>query len=295
MRATNSRKERACSAESFGLLLLGSDVAPAAASRSRRASTSAASLWRSSASPSNSSPSAFLSAAIRSRRRACSCKSSARVSTSSRSSGRTAPIRMAARTAESMSSGCTSTAGGGLRPMRWSAASTSAINPRRASSDRRMAASLSVRSVSLPSVALMRASSACALRVVSISEALSWALSCRSRLTSSSSSRGRRRCRKGVARSPTIVCGASPVRCGVARCQPARAGAAGHAPGEQQFLPHRPAPAHGGPPGWPWAREGGKGESAHAFRRDDRGGQPGSSSPDRAAPAKAPGPTGVAA
>ena len=55
-----------------------------------------------------------------------------------RSSGSTAPSSIEARTASSMSSGRTSTAGGGRRPMRCRAARTSTITPRRASSERRM-------------------------------------------------------------------------------------------------------------------------------------------------------------
>jgi hypothetical protein len=68
---------------------------------------------------------------------ASSFRSAARAAVSARISGTTAPSRMALLTDESASSGLTSRAGGGSRPMRCKAASTSASTERRESSDNR--------------------------------------------------------------------------------------------------------------------------------------------------------------
>ncbi len=73
---------------------------------------------------------------------ASSARSATSLSVSPRMPGTTAPSRMALRTEASASSGVTRRAGGGLRPMRCSAASTSASSPRRSCSERRTASSL---------------------------------------------------------------------------------------------------------------------------------------------------------
>ena len=74
------------------------------------------------------------------RMRTRSARSAASASACTRMSGSTAPSMMAVRTECSASSGRTIIAGGGLRPMRCSAASTSAMAARRPSSDWRMPA-----------------------------------------------------------------------------------------------------------------------------------------------------------
>ena len=71
-----------------------------------------------------------------------SLNSPASDSASLRISGTTAPSSMAARSDSSASSGRTSMAGGGRRPMRWSAARISPITSRRLSSDLRIEASV---------------------------------------------------------------------------------------------------------------------------------------------------------
>ena len=77
--------------------------------------------------------------------------------TSCRISGSTAPSSMAVRTDCSASSGLTISAGGGRRPMRCSAASTSPITARRPSSDLRMVSSLASSGLSRASVAAIAA------------------------------------------------------------------------------------------------------------------------------------------
>ena len=67
--------------------------------------------------------------------RESSVRSAISTSVSSRKPGTTAPSRMALRTEASASSGFTRIAGGGLRPMRCSAPSTSASTSRRPASD----------------------------------------------------------------------------------------------------------------------------------------------------------------
>ena len=79
-------------------------------------------------------------------------RSAASFSAATRRSGTTAPSRMALRTAASASSGRTRIAGGGRRPMRCRAASTSASTPRRSPASARISASLLDRALSRRSV-----------------------------------------------------------------------------------------------------------------------------------------------
>ena len=78
-----------------------------------------------------SRPSPSRSVAISLRTLTSSERSATSVSTSTFMPGRTAPRSIAVRTETSASSGLTIRAGGGWRPIRWSAASTSAITARR--------------------------------------------------------------------------------------------------------------------------------------------------------------------
>jgi hypothetical protein len=113
------------------------------------------------ASPSISPAIALRSSAMRSRRRTSSARSVPRIVISWRRSGTTAPSSIEARTASRISSGRTSTAGGGRRPMRWRAASTSPISPRRLSSERRIAVSLVCNKERRCSIPAMRPSALC--------------------------------------------------------------------------------------------------------------------------------------
>ena len=81
------------------------------------------------------------SSAMSRRRRTSSPRSTTNPSASPRISGSTAPSIMAVRTDSRASSGRTISAGGGRRPIRCSAASTSAMTPCRPSSERRIAPS----------------------------------------------------------------------------------------------------------------------------------------------------------
>ena len=89
-----------------------------------------------------SRPSTSRSAAISLRTLTSSARSATSVSTSIFMSGSTAPSKIAARTDWRASSGLTSRAGGGRRPSRCRAASTSAITARRLPSERRTVSSL---------------------------------------------------------------------------------------------------------------------------------------------------------
>ena len=95
------------------------------------------------------------------------------------SSGITAPRREAARTASAMSRGLIRIAGGGLAPMRWSAARTSAIVSRRLSRERASASAFPLRAASLSSAAASPRSASCTFAVVSIRAAESRARSAR--------------------------------------------------------------------------------------------------------------------
>ncbi len=94
-------------------------------------------------------------------------------------SGITAPRREAARTASAMSCGLIRIAGGGLAPMRWSAARTSAIASRRLSRERASVSALPLREASRSSAAASPRSASCTFAVVSISAAESRARSAR--------------------------------------------------------------------------------------------------------------------
>ena len=144
-----------------------------------RAATSAPRRSRSPTSDANALASPSFSWAMLVRRRTISLKSVASASVSLRNSGKTAPSKIDVRIAASMSSGPTSTAGGGLRPMRCNAASTSAMTPRRLSSDRLMASSLPPSASSLCSASLTLISKSLTLAPVSSSAALNRARSAR--------------------------------------------------------------------------------------------------------------------
>ena len=132
---------------------------------------SAARRRRSSASVVVSRASRSRSSDMLRRARTRSSRSAASACVSPRSSGTTAPSSIDARTARRISSGLASTAGGGLRPIRCSAASTSAMVSRRASSERLMAVSLDWAVSSRFSTSPTRSSAARARLVVSINAA----------------------------------------------------------------------------------------------------------------------------
>ncbi len=80
-------------------------------------------------------------------------------------------MTVAARTASDMSSGLTRMAGGGWLPIRWRAASTSAITPRRRSSECESSSAVALRLANLSAAAAAPRSASCTLAVVSISAA----------------------------------------------------------------------------------------------------------------------------
>ena len=155
-RAARVARSRSCSSLAISSCR-SSDRRPSCAARSRSAvsafSTSACCFWRCSVSAVSCAMSSASvarlfsrlarSAAISLRTDASAERSLASASTSLRISGSTAPNRIAERTDCSASSGVTSIAGGGLRPMRCSAASTLPMRWRRASSDARRVRSFS--------------------------------------------------------------------------------------------------------------------------------------------------------
>ena len=78
---------------------------------------------------------------------------------------------VAARTACAMSSGLTRMAGGGLLPIRCRAASTSAITPRRRSSEAESSSAVAFRLANLSAASAAPRSASCTLAVVSMSAA----------------------------------------------------------------------------------------------------------------------------